>query len=172
MIRQVWNRLQLIFAQGRGVRISHTKIQVQILDEETLSNIDRVEPYGYSYRAKAGCQAYIVFPSGDRTRGFALVVGDRQYNLVLAEGEVALHDDLGQKVHLTRSGMIHDGGGLPITIINTPKVRMETDLEVTGNIKDQCDSTGKTMAGMRTIFNGHTHPGDSGGTTGDPNQEM
>jgi len=113
-----------------------------------------------------------VFPSGDRTRGFALVVGDRQYNLVLADGEVALHDDLGQKVHLTRSGIVIDGSGMPITFTNTPKVRMETDLEVTGNIKDQCDSTGKTMAGMRATYNGHTHPGDSGGTTGHPNQGM
>lgn len=172
MIGQVWNRLQLIFAQGRGVRINHDKIQVQILDEETLSNIDRVEMYGYSYRAKPGCQAYTAFPSGDRTRGFALIVGDRQYNLVLAEGEVALHDDLGQKVHLTRSGIVIDGAGLPMTFTNTPKVRMETELEVTGNIKDQCDSTGETMAGMRAIYNGHTHPGDSGGTTGQPNQGM
>lgn len=106
MIRQVWNRLQLIFTQGRGMRISHDKIQVRILDEETLSNIDRIEPYGYSYRPKPGCQAYVAFPSGDRTRGFALIVGDRQYNLVLAEGEVALHDDLGQKVHLKRTGIL------------------------------------------------------------------
>lgn len=106
MISQIWNRLQLVFAQGRGLRVSHDKIQVKILDGETLTNIDRVEPYGYSYRPKPGCQAYVVFPSGDRTRGFALVVGDRQYNLVLEEGEAALHDDLGQKVHLKRTGVL------------------------------------------------------------------
>jgi phage gp45-like len=172
MIGQIWNRLQLMIAQARGVRVGHNKIQVDLLDNEPLTNIDRIEMYGYSYRAHPGCQAYIVFPSGDRTRGFALVVGDRQYNLVLSEGEVALHDDLGQKVHLTRSGIVIDGGGLPITFTNTPKARMETDLEVTGNIKDRCDSTGDTMAGMRAIYNGHTHPGDSGGTTGQPNQGM
>lgn len=106
MINQIWTRLQLLFSQGRGERITHDKIQVRILDGETLSNIDRVEPYGFSYRPQPGCQAYNVFPSGDRTRGFALVVGDRQYNLILQEGEVALHDDQGQKVHLKRDGIL------------------------------------------------------------------
>lgn len=106
MITQIWNRLQLLFAQGRGVRVTHDKIQASVLDQETLPNIDRIEPYGLSYRPKPGCQAYIAFPSGDRTRGFALVVGDRQYNLELAEGEVALHDDQGQKVHLKRDGIL------------------------------------------------------------------
>jgi phage gp45-like len=173
MIGQIWNRLQLMIAQARGVRVGHDKIQVNVLDNEPLTNIDRIEPYGFSYRPKAGCQAYIVFPSGDRTRGFALIVGDRQYNLVLEEGEVALHDDLGQKVHLTRTGMVIDGAGMPITLTNTPKARIEADLEVTGNIKDQCDTAaGKTMAGMRAIYSGHNHPGDSGGTTGNPNQDM
>ncbi|MES2181584.1 MAG: phage baseplate assembly protein [Pseudomonadota bacterium] len=106
MIQQIWHRLQLLFAQGRGVRISHDKIQVYIMDGETPPNVDRVEMYGYSYRPHPGCQAYVVFPSGDRSRGFALIVGDKQYNLLLAEGEVALHDDLGQKVHLKRTGIV------------------------------------------------------------------
>jgi phage baseplate assembly protein V len=172
MMQQMWHRLQLMIAQGRGVRVTHEKIQVKIMDGETPPNVDRVEPYGFSYRPHPNCQAYVVFPSGDRSRGFAIVVADKQYNVELEEGEVCLHDDLGQKVHLTRDGIVIDGAGLPITIQNTPKVRMQTDLEVTGNIKDQCDSTGQTMAGMRAIYNGHTHPGDSGGTTGNPNQDM
>jgi len=50
---------------------------------------------------------------------------------------------------------------------------METDqLEVTGEIKDHCDTDGRTMDEMRTIYDSHTHPGDSGGTTGVPNQGM
>ena len=53
------------------------------------------------------------------------------------------------------------------------RVRMETPrLEVTGEIKDRCDGDGKTMEEMRETYNQHTHPGDSGGTTGTPNQGM
>lgn len=172
MISQIWHRLQLLFAQGRGVRVTHDKIQVKIMDGETPPNVDRVEMYGLSYRAHADCQAYVVFPSGDRSRGMAIIVADKQYNIELADGEVCLHDDIGQKVHLTRSGMVIDGGGLPITITNTPKTRIESDLEVTGNIKDQCDGAGKTMTGMRETYNGHTHNDPQGGAVGAPNQGM
>ena len=45
-------------------------------------------------------------------------------------------------------------------------------LECTGEIKDRCNSDGRTMEDMRNIYDGHTHPGDSGGTTGAPNQVM
>jgi phage gp45-like len=40
-----------------------------------------------------------------------LVVGDRRYRLKnLQDGEVAIYDDLGQKVHLTRDGIRVDAG--------------------------------------------------------------
>ncbi len=44
----------------------------------------------------------------------------------------------------------------------------------TGNIStpgDVSDGDG-SMAGIRSTYNEHDHPGDSGGTTGTPNQEM
>lgn len=60
-----------------------------------------------------------------------------------------------------------------VTVQASSKVRCETPvLEVTGEIKDRCDTSGKTMSGMRATFDSHTHPGDSGGTTGSPNQAM
>ena len=173
MMQQVWHRLQLLFAQGRGLRVGRLNIQVKIMDAETPPNVDRVEPYGFNHWPLEGCQAYINFPSGDRSYGIAMLVGDRRYQLALAQGEVAINDDLGQKIHLTRSGVVIDGSGLPILITNTPKVRAETALfEVTGEIKDKCDSTGKTMSGMRGIYNSHTHSDPQGGAVSVPNQGM
>ena len=87
-------------------------------------------------------------------------------------GEVAVHDDLGQKVHLTRDGIVIDGAGLPVLFTNTPNIRMETDqLEVTGEIKDRCDSTGKTMSGMRQTYNNHHH-NETQSVTLIPNEQM
>lgn len=106
MMQQVWHRLQLLFAKGRGVRVGRYKIQVKILDSETPPNVDRVEPYGFNHWPLEGCQSYMVFPSGDRSYGIALIVGDNRYQLDLAQGEVALADDLGQKVHLKRTGVL------------------------------------------------------------------
>lgn len=49
------------------------------------------------------------------------------------------------------------------------KIQTPGDIESTGgHVKDSV----RTMAADRTIYNGHTHPGDSGGTTGTPNQGM
>jgi phage gp45-like len=106
MIGQIWTRLQLLFAQGVGLMVSDDKVQVRVLSDEPLNNIKRVEPYGYSYRPKAGCQPYLLFPAGDRSYGVAIVIADRRFQLVLEEGEVALHDDQGQKVHLKRDGVV------------------------------------------------------------------
>ncbi len=51
-----------------------------------------------------------------------------------------------------------NGGGLPITLTNTPKVRAETVLlECTGDIVDNSDTTGRSMAADRVIFDEHDH---------------
>jgi phage gp45-like len=174
VIGQIWNRLQLLFAHGVGLRIGADKVQARVLSEEPLSNLNRIEPYGFSYRPKPGCQTYLLFPSGDRSYGVAIVIGDKRYQADLVEGEVALHDDQGQKVHLTRDGIVIDGAGKPVTYINTPKVRMETQLlEVTGEVKDRCDSSGRTMSGMRALHDSHTHhENDAHGETNTPTQKM
>lgn len=106
MIAAIFRRLQLLVAQAKGIRATKHKLQVVILDGETLTNIDRIEPYGLSYLVKAGFQAYVLFPNGDRTRGLCLVQGDKRYQIDLLEGEVCLHDDQGQKVHLKRDGIL------------------------------------------------------------------
>lgn len=133
MIGQVWNRLQLLFAQGVGTLIGADKVQVKVLDEETLDNIARVEPYGYSYRPKPGCQTYLVFPAGDRSYGVALVIGDKRYQMDLAEGEVALHDDEGNHVHIKRGGVIEVKAATKV-IADTPLFETTHDAQIGGNL--------------------------------------
>lgn len=149
-------------------------VQIQLLTGEGKDNVEHFEPYGFTAHPHVGAEQATGFVEGDRSHGIVLIVADRRYRLTgFAAGEVAIYDDQGQKVHLTRNGIVIDGAGLPVTITNTPKVRMETErLECTGEIKDRCDSDGMTLEGMRTVYNTHTHPGDSGGTTGQPNQGM
>lgn len=133
MIEQVFGRLKLLFAKGKGLRIGADKVQVRVLDEEPLGNIDRVEPYGFSYRPKPGCQAYLVFPQGDRSYGIALVIGDKQYQMDLQEGEVALHDDEGNWVLIKRGGTIHVKAATEV-FSEAPLFKTSADAEIGGNL--------------------------------------
>lgn len=159
-------------------------LQVRLLADESKSDVEHFEPYGFTSSPNPGAEQVALFPDGDRSHGLVIVVADRRYRLQgLAAGEMAIHDDQGQKVHLTREGIVIDGAAKPLLIQNVPtatikasaKVRMETPLlEITGDIKDRCDANGKTMADMRATYNAHTHPENNaaGGSTSQPNQQM
>lgn len=172
-------RLGNLLARGVVSAVNAAKkmqsLQVRLLAGEVKDVVEHFEPYGFTAHPHAGAEAFAAFLDGDRSHGIVLLVADRRYRLKsFAPGEVAIYDDLGQKVHLTRAGIVIDGAGLPVTITNTPKVRMETPLlEVTGEIEDRCDSDGVTMEGMRETYNIHVHPeNDGGGPTDQPNQQM
>lgn len=159
-------------------------LQIGLLAEETKDDVEHFEPYGFTSEVKPGSEPIAAFPDGDRSHGFVLVVADRRYRLRgMKSGEVAIYDDLGQKVHLTRTGIVIDGAGLPMTIDNVASltakasggVRFETpSFAVTGNIIDQCEGSGRTMAEMRDVFDGHDHKetNTAGGSTLKPNQQM
>jgi phage gp45-like len=116
-----------------------TATQVLQLDfggGEIHDNRYRLAEYGFSSRPLPGADAFVAFPMGDRSGGVVIATGDRRYRLQsLAAGEVALYDDLGHIVKLSRSGISIDGGGHNLTIANTPKVTIAGDLEATGDVK-------------------------------------
>lgn len=149
-------------------------VQVKLLADEVRDSVERFQDYAFTSHPLPGAEGIVACVSGNRDHGVVIVMDDRRYRLHLQPGEAAMYDDLGHKVHFTRDGIVIDGAGQPITITNATKVRMETPLlEVTGEIEDRCDTDGRTMSGMRGIYNGHTHPeNDSGGPTSAPNQAM
>lgn len=134
MTDHVWRRLQLSIARGVLALLGADRVQARVLADEVLPNIDRVEPYGLSYRPHPGAQTYLLFPSGDRSHGIAIVIGDRQYNMDIAEGEVALHDDEGNYVHLQRGGKIEINAAEEITL-KAPRVIIDAPrTETTGAV--------------------------------------
>ena len=149
------------------------RIQAYLLDDEVKDDIEHYETYGFSAHPKPGADVLAVFLNGDRSSGVTVSTPDRRYrpqNLVV--GEVVVYDDEGKKIHITRDGIVIDGGGKPVTVKNTPYVRMETGLlEVTGEIVDRCDDIGKSMRLMREKYNTHHHP-ETGGTTLVPNEQI
>lgn len=170
--------VRAVNATGRG-----QILQVALLAGEAKDRVEHMEPYGYTSHPKLGAEAVALFLDGDRSHGVVIMASDRRYRLkALAAGEVAIYDDQGQKVHLTRAGIVVDGGGLPINVVNTPSVTIDSplvtmtgDLKVDGNIVadgDISDNTNKSMVGMRGTYNLHTHNDPQGGAVGVPNQGM
>lgn len=139
-------------------------VQAAFLGEETRDSVERLAEYGFTSVPLAGAKAVAVFVGGDRGHGIVIATGDARYRLKgLEGGEVAIYDDQGQKVILTRAGIVIDGAGKSVTIQNTPKVIIDADLQVNKSIvaaNEISDQGGmKSMKGMRTTYNAHNHGG-------------
>ncbi len=94
-------------------------VQVEVLADELHNEAERFQHYGFSTHPIPGAEGIIVRIGGTASHGVIIVVDDRRYRLTdLAQGEVALYDDLGQVVHLKRDGIL---------IKSEMKVRVEAE---------------------------------------------
>ena len=176
-------------------------VQVNLMADVTRDGVERFQNYGHTSNPHKGAEGVMVSIGGNQGHGIVIAVDDRRYRLTgLAEGEVAIYDDLGQKVHLTRNGIVIDGAGNPINIQNTPHVTATTalftitgDLAVQGSITAGVNITAtatvggqliasfgnvtayggtSSMSNMKLVYNGHTHTDPQGGSVGTPSAVM
>tara|TARA_R110001583_G_scaffold178954_2_gene335292 strand:+ start:20100 stop:20681 length:582 start_codon:yes stop_codon:yes gene_type:complete len=158
------------------------KLQLVGYDGELHEGVERFQEYGFTSHPKSGAEAVVVAVAGNRGHSLVIALDDRKFRLKsLQPGEMAIYDDLGQKVHLKRDGIYVETPlkleaivGSSARLIAPAGVRLETpNLEVTGEIKDRCDTDGTTMAEMRDVYNSHVHPeNDEGGPTDGPSEAM
>lgn len=185
---QLARRMRLMIGRGVLRLVDDAKaqqmVQLDILAGET-SEMERFQDYGFTSVPQEGAEAIVAALAGRRDHLVALRIDDRRIRLKnLKPGEVALYDDLGNVIvferdqvrveavqhldvtaptcHITAT-TTHDGN---VTI--NGNVVVDGSITASGNITDGVGS----MQGMRDTYNGHNHPGDSGGTTGSPNQGM
>lgn len=82
-------------------------LQISMLAGELQDGVEHFQPYGFTAHPKPGAEGVFLSVGGNRSHGIVVCVGDRRYRLKgLEEGEVALYDDQGSKVHLKRGGTI------------------------------------------------------------------
>jgi phage baseplate assembly protein V len=144
------------------------RVQVVVLEGEVRGGVERIQQFGLSGHAPAGADVLVVSIGGNRDHPVAVAVDHRAHRPAgLQEGETAVYN--AHQVVLT----LHADGSL---VIAAPtKVRIETPLlEVTGEVRDRCDSGGITMADMRDVYDAHVHGGvqPGGGQTDVPDQQM
>ena len=134
-------------------------VKLKLLAGENRDNIERFQNYGFTSYPKADSEAVVIFPGGNREAGFVISIDDRNFRLKsLAEGEVALYTDEGDKIHFKRGGTIE--------VVSATKLDVNTPLVELGNGTLEKILNGETF---QTFFNAHTHTGNLGATTSPPN---
>lgn len=128
------------------------RIQARVLGV-TEDRIEHYQPYGFTSRAKSGALGLFLALGGHRAHAIAAVIADPRVRLKsLAEGEVAVYDDLGNVVHLKRTGML-------IKAVGENGLRIEADVDVIGTFK----VNGVDVGELHKHTNGTTPEGTTGG---------
>lgn len=122
------------------------EVQAKLLGGETLSALERFQEYGFTSVPLAGAEALALSLGGNRSHTVIVGVDDRRYRLKgLAGGEVALYDDRGQHIHLTRTGV--DGN-----VVGDLTATVSGDIQAT--VAGQ-----STLDCPQTILTGHLYVG-------------
>lgn len=136
---------------SRGVVLSSDdarlmqELGVRLHDGHVPQKVEHWHPYGFTQVLHPEAEILALAVNGDRDNLVILPGSDRRYRLKgLAEGELAVHDDLGQKVHFMRSGIMVESA-LGITLKGP--ITVDGNITQTGSIS----STGTHHAG-----GGHT----------------
>ncbi len=189
--RRILSMLGVGRATAASVEGATQTVQVAFLGTanagpEIRDGIPSMQLYGLASATLPGCDYGVAFLSGDRSKGVAVASNDQRYRPgTLQPGEVMLYDNQGRQIYLSASGVIINANGAQLTVngastvtVNaTTAVILDTPvLKCTGDIQDNYQTNTRTMAQMRSIYDGHTHPvsgvqaGSSNVTTSAPNQ--
>lgn len=123
LIGPIVRRIGNMLARGTVAAVNAAdmmqSLQIDLLAGEISGDLEHLEPYGFTSNPNPGAETLALFFDGDRSHGVVAVAADRRYRITgLATGEMAIHDDQGQKVHITRTGIV---------IHTAQKVRIEAD---------------------------------------------
>jgi phage baseplate assembly protein V len=140
--------------------------QADALSGEQLQDAELMQHYGFTSAPPAGTMVVVLPLGGQTAHGIIIATEHASYRLRgLQSGEVALYTDEGDHVVLHRGRVVEIVAGTKLRVVSPM-------LECTGEIKDRCDSDGRTMSGMRAIYNAHTHSDPQGGSVSTPSGTM
>lgn len=169
-MKDVKNRVMMAIARGVIRAVSDTgnrqKLQVELLKDELRDNVERIQNYGFSSHPHPGGDAAVVFIAGNREQGIVLAVENRQFRVAgLEQGEVAIYDDLGNKISLLREmikveAVQHLEATAPTTKI-VSDVTIEGSLTVNGpsTMTGNITTTGTITNNGKRIDSTHRHNG-------------
>lgn len=173
-IERLLRRSLMMIGRGRVNTVNDSgpvqTVQVQLGATEIADNIPRLAEYGFTSNPPAQTDCLVVFLRGERSSG--VIVGTNNQTArkkAIAVGEVAIYDNQGQFIHITRAGIVINGAGKPVTITGAPNISLDSsgNLVTAGNISDLNGAKG-TVQHIRDVYDIHTHQDPQGGNVGTP----
>ncbi|PQZ87678.1 MULTISPECIES: phage baseplate assembly protein V [Pseudomonas] len=161
-IRDLSNRVMMMFGRGvlRGVNDSNGRqqLQIELLKGELRDGVEHMQNYGFTSHPTGGDVA-AASVGGNREQIIVLVVDDRRYRITLKAGEVAMYDDLGNKVELLREMV--KVTAVQHAEVEAPTIKLIGEIEMVGNVKIQgnIESTGTVTNNGKNIGSTHQHNG-------------
>ena len=116
-------RKKIFLIAGRGtlktivVSKNTAKAQGEFLKDETISDIDVMEDYGFSSNPEAGAQIVAIFIDGNREQGISIRTHDRRYKPTdLQPGEACMYHKSGSRILMKSDGSIEVDSTVGITL--------------------------------------------------------
>ena len=122
----------------------------------------------------AGAECVTLSVGGNTDHPVVINVDDRRYRMRgLKTGEMAIYDDQGMSVHLTRGGIVIRGAGKPMRLTDTSGIELDSEVHVTRGLRVDGNLN---LLGSRATHNGsdighqHKHGGvqEGNGISGTP----
>jgi phage baseplate assembly protein V len=113
LIEKLKNKLFLLVGRAVLSAVDNSKktqrVQVKGLKKETISDISRIQPYGFETYPEESDDAEVVllFPNGNRDNGIAIIVGNRELRPTdLSKNDVRVWDKHGNAIKLSSDGIV------------------------------------------------------------------
>lgn len=127
-------------------------LQIELRSDEVRMDVERAQNYGFTSHPHPGAEAVAVAVAGSRDHVIVVAVDDRRYRLrSLAQGEVAIYTDEGDRIVLKRGGTIEVTASTKVRI-ESPLVELTGDMTVAGSIV-----AGGDVVGQGTSLHTHRH---------------
>jgi phage baseplate assembly protein V len=164
-LRPLVSRVGNMIAPARVIAVDDStrmqSLQIQLAEGEVRGEVERPQPYGFTAHPLTDAEATVVCVGGRRDHCVVIAVDDRRYRLKgLAQGEVALYTDQGDKIVLGRGGTITITASSKV-VVNAPLVEVPSG-DVTAGGKSLRNHT----HGAGLLLDGESMP--CTGTTGAP----
>lgn len=122
-------------AQIRRVTYANKRRYFQIIQEggAPLDDVEHLEPFGFTSHPLQNAETVVLAFNGNGSHSVAIVAGDQRYRLEIEEGEAAMYNNFGDKVHIKKDRTISIEAAVKV-IIDTPHTHMTGKLTVAQSI--------------------------------------